>query len=343
MIYLLLVFVPLSFILNYLEVDSVLVFAVAALAIVPLAGIMARATDELAKILGTRWGGLLNVSLGNATELIISLFALRAGLPAVVKAAITGSILNNILLVLGLSFFLGGLARGERRFDQELATVNGIMLMLAVISLFIPAIFNMTSPKIKEEILGYLSIGVGIILFLTYAGGVFFALKERQEIEEDRQPGSEEWPLKKSLPVLLMVTVLVAWQSEILVNSIRGVEEALGLSRIFIGVIILPIIANIAENTTAITMAIKDNMELSLTIAIGSSIQIALFLVPVLIFLSHALGHPMNLLFNVLEISALASAVIIANLVYLRGRSNWVEGLQLLAAYLILAMAFFFA
>ena len=317
-------------------------FFSAAVAIIPLAGIMARATDELAKILGPYWGGLVNVSLGNATELIISIFALRAGLPAVVKAAITGSILSNILLVLGFSFLAVGLKNEKQEFDRDLATNNGTLLLLATISLFVPAIFYTTTPRIKEEVLGMLSTGVALVLFAVYIFNIYFLWLERREIKRDRGVGKEEWPLYKSLGLLLLVTVLIAWQSEILVSTLEGVEEKLGLSRLFIGVIIVPLIANAAENTTAVIMASRGNLELGLTIAIGSSTQVALFLVPLLIFVSRILGEPLNLLFNVQQVSALFAAVLIANLVYIQGRAHWMEGLQLIAAYLILALAFFF-
>lgn len=342
MIYSLLIFVPLTQVLRYLHMDSLWQFISAGLGLIPLALLMVRCTTEVAGVLGPRWGGFVNVTFGNATELIISIFAIQEGLLAVVKAAVTGSILANVLLVLGLSFFLGGLAQGgSQKFDTNLATINGTMLMLAVVSLFIPAIFHHGSSRIREEILGQMSLGVGAILLLTYIVSMLYIFKDHGRIKVEK--GKEYWPLVKSVPALLMITLVLAFQSEALVGAIEGVEERLGLSRIFIGVILVPLLANLGENTTAIVMARRNNLELSLNIAVGSSIQIALFVIPLLVFLSYLMGRPMNLLFNVLEIASLASAVLVANLVYLRGRSNWLEGLQLIAVYAIMALAFFFA
>ncbi|HOA40053.1 MAG TPA: calcium/proton exchanger [Halanaerobiales bacterium] len=363
------IFIPISLILFYLLQAPLASFLSSALAIIPLAALMSHLTDQIRHQLGSSWGGLINISFANATELIISLFAIYDGLFNVVKANITGSIIMNLLLVLGLSFFLGGLKYQRQEFDKLLAITNSVMLMLAVIGMLIPAIFYYGSAKIKTVILGRLSLGVGLVLFITYLAGLYFTLifheqeKEEGEAkrkgsaavsgtgrtgpEKNKRGAKKSWPysssLWKKILFLFLTTILIALEAHILINSLSSVQEVFKISPVFIGVIILPLISNMAENLTAIKMARENKIDLSISIAVGSSIQVALFLVPLLIFISHLIKQPMNILFNILEISSIGLSVLAINIVYLQGKSNWFEGLQLIAAYLIIAIAFYFA
>lgn len=340
----LLVFIPISLGLYYFLGDSVWVFITAALSIIPLAMFMTQFTDELGNYLGDSWGGLLNVTFGNATELIISLFAILDGLLNVVKAQITGSIIMNLLLVLGLSFFMGGLRHRTQKFDKVLAITNSAMLTLAMIGLLVPAIFYFASPNIKTIVLGRLSLGVGVVLFITYLSSLYFTLViHEKEKGNSRKTSHDKKTLFKTIGSLFLITIFIAVEANILVGSINIISEQLNISPVFIGIIILPLIANVAENYTAVKMARKNNINLSINIAVGSSIQIALFLVPLLIFLSHLIGKPMNVLFNVLEVTSIAMSVTAINVIYLQGKSNWFEGVQLCAAYLIIAIAFYYA
>lgn len=359
----LLIFIPISFGFSYYQDGSLFTFITSATAIIPLAALMSSFTDQLRDKLGSSWGGLINVTFGNATELIISIFAIYDGLLNVVKANIAGSIIMNLLLVLGLSFFLGGLKYQRQEFDKLLAITNSAMLMLAVIGMLIPAIFYFGSPNIKTIVLGKLSLGVGFILFSTYMASLYFTLVFHEKEKADRKENNSEInqlktktkedgnsnkeqnkiSLKKNVLYLFLTTSFIAIEANILVDSITAIQESFNISPVFIGIIILPIISNVAENTTAIKMARENKIDLSITIAVGSSIQVALFLVPLLIFFSHLIHHPMNVLFNLLEISSIGLSVLAINIVYLQGKSNWFEGLQLIAAYLIIAVAFYFA
>ncbi|MFP4016194.1 MAG: calcium/proton exchanger [Halanaerobiales bacterium] len=360
----LLIFVPISLGISYLMDGSLLSFISSALAIIPLAALMSSLTDQLRSQIGSSWGGLINVTFGNATELIISIFALYDGLLNVVKANITGSIIMNLLLVLGLSFFLGGLRYQRQEFDKLLAITNSAMLMLAVIGMLVPAIFYFGSPNIRTVILGRLSIGVGFVLFSTYIASLYFTLifHEREKKNRKKTKGSQERvyfsvdpeyietgkrgktrSLARNVLYLFITTSFIAIEASILVGSISVLQERFNISPVFIGIIILPIISNVAENVTAVRMARENKIDLSITIAIGSSIQVALFLVPLLIFFSHLTSNPMNVLFNILEISTIGLSVLAINVIYLQGKSNWFEGLQLIAAYFIIAIAFFFA
>ncbi|NLM97779.1 MAG: calcium/proton exchanger [Halanaerobiaceae bacterium] len=340
----LLIFVPISIALSFFLDGSLLSFISSALAIIPLAALMSSLTDQLQKALGSSWGGLVNVTFGNATELIISIFAINDGLLNVVKANITGSIIMNLLLVLGLSFFLGGLKYQRQVFDKLLAITNSAMLMLAVAGMLIPAIFYYGSPNIKTLILDRLSIGVGIVLFATYLIGLYFTLVfHEKEKKQEREEKTEDSKLYKKIIYLLLTTLFIAVEANILVSSITVIQEKFKISPVFIGVIILPIISNVAEALTAIKMARENKIDLSITIAVGSSIQTALFLVPLLIFYSHFTRHSMNILFNIFEISSIVLSVLAINIVYLQGKSNWFEGIQLIAVYLIIAIAFYFA
>ncbi|MFW5980265.1 MAG: calcium/proton exchanger [Halanaerobiales bacterium] len=343
-IYYLLVFVPASMVIYYFTRLNTLIFIFSALSIIPLAVIMTSLTRDLANILGNSRGGLLNVTFGNGTELIIAFFAINKGLLNVVKAEITGSILMNLLLIPGLSFFAGGIKYRSQSFDKLLAITNSAMLMLAAIGMLVPAIFYFASSNIRSVILGRLSLAVGFILLIIYFASLYFTMViHEKEIGESITRSINENNIYKKIGGLLLITVLISLEAKFLVETIEGISEFLQVSPDFIGIIVLPLIANVAENYTAIKMARDNNIDMSINIAIGSSVQVALFLVPILIFMSHLLKQPMNVLFNILEVSSIFMAVLAINVVYLQGKSNWLEGLQLCAIYLIIAVAFFFA
>ncbi|HEY9899174.1 MAG TPA: calcium/proton exchanger [Pantanalinema sp.] len=346
-LYLLLVFIPVSVLAELLHWDPTVVFVTSCLAIVPLAKLMGYATEEIAIKAGPGIGGLLNATFGNAVELIIAVIALQKGLLMVVQASITGSILGNLLLVLGLSVLLGGLKHKEQRFNRTIAGANGAMLMLAVSSLLIPAAFVYTSPvTLATPGVQNLSHWVAILLLVVYGLSLVFSLKTHSHLYDGSSHGEgvEEPTLSqpKAIALLLGATALVAIESEFLVGSIEAVTHKWGLSELFIGVILIPLIGNAAEHLTAVTVAMKNKMDLSLGIAVGSSLQIALLVAPILVLVGWAIGQPLTLHFNLFEVVAIGIAVAIANMIAQDGESNWFEGAQLLAAYAILAIAFFF-
>lgn len=360
-----LVFIPISIAAHFLEWGDLVVFITAGLAILPLAGWMGTATEEIAVVLGPSWGGLLNATFGNATELIIALVALNEGLVNVVKASITGSIIGNLLLVLGLSMFLGGLKYKEQSFQPVVARVNASSMNLAVIAILLPTAVNYTSQGIDQPVIQRLSIAVAIVLIFVYGLTLLFSMKTHaylcdvgmaegagasSDTEAKLGPGegeahgeSEHAPnLKLWVAVLLAATLFVALESELLVDALEVATEQLGLTGLFTGVILLPIVGNAAEHATAVTVALKDKMDLSLSVAVGSSLQIALFVAPVLVLTGWVLGQPMDLDFNPFELVAVAVAVLIANSISSDGKSNWLEGTLLLAAYIVLGFAFYF-
>jgi Ca2+:H+ antiporter len=345
----LLVFVPVAISLAILSGDATITFVSAALAIIPLAGILGETTEVLAERVGTRVGALLNASFGNAAELIITITAIRAGLIEVVKASITGSILGNLLLVLGLSILVGGLKNGYQHFDRRGVSVMMTTMTIAVIGLVIPAVFSHSIEQSNQVSVEYLSIGVAIALLIGYLLSLLFTL--RLEADKPHPSSAENRPraigpkiqsARQALAVLVLGIVLVAVLSEILVQSVEPLIRAQGLTELFVGVVIVPIIGNAAEHLVAVEMALKNRMELALGVALGSSMQIALFVAPLLVFMSLALGHELTLVFNQFELAALAAGVVIAVLISLDGESNWLEGAQLLIVYAILALAFFF-
>lgn len=339
---LLLVLVPIAIAGEFLRWPPSLVFAVSALAVVPLASLIGQATEELAAHTGPRLGGFLNATLGNAAELIITIFAIRADLLELVKASITGSILGNVLLILGLSILLGGLKNGTQRFDRSHAGINSTMLILAVVGLGIPSLFSHAIEVKNHAAVEYLSLGVALILIVIYGLSLiyaFFALSSRkkEEIHVHR-----EWSTSQAGGVLVGATLLIAWLSEILVGAVEPVIEAVGVTEFFLGIIIIPLVGNVAEHLVGVQMAIKNRMELSLAISVGSSLQIALFVAPALVFISLLMGNPLTLVFNEFELISLVAAVLIAALVSLDGESNWLEGAQLLVVYIIIGLAFFY-
>jgi len=346
----LLLFVPISIIGHWLDWDEVTIFITAALAIIPLAAFMGEATEEIAVVVGPTLGGLLNATFGNATELILAFIALKSGLISVVKATITGSIIGNLLLVMGFAMLLGGLRYKEQVFQSQVARVNASSMNLAVIAILLPTAVEYTSEGIAEPTLQKLSIAVAIVLIIVYGLTLLFSMKTHAylcevgeadlETEEGKAP--EEVNLWFWIGVLLVVTTGVAIESELLVGSLEVATESLGLTALFTGVILIPIIGNAAEHFTAITVAMKNKMDLSLSVAVGSTLQIALFVAPVLVIAGWIIGQPMDLNFNPFELVAVTVSVLIANSISSDGKSNWLEGSLLLATYIVIGFAFFF-
>jgi Ca2+:H+ antiporter len=357
--YLLVPFIPIAIALDVANASSVAIFFTAALGIIPTAALMGIATEELAARSGPGIGGLLNVTFGNAPELIIALFALGSGLHEVVKASIIGSIIGNILLVLGGAMFVGGIGRPKQRFNATAATVQSLMLFLAAAALIMPAIFELVEgrglPGVGAERVDYgstvehLSLAVAIVLIGTYVAGLLFSLKTHRDIfnppgEHDLEEAEFGWSSRRSVAMLAIAGVAVGVMSEVLVGSISDASQSVGLSEFFIGVIIVAIVGNAAEHWVAVLVAHKNKMNLAVNIAIGSSAQVALFVAPVLVVASFFLGpEPMPLVFNGFELGAILLAVLIANVVTHEGESTWFEGVQLLAVYAILVLAFAFA
>jgi len=346
----LLLFIPVSLAAHFLEWGESIVFITAGLGIVPLASYMGEATEEIAVVVGPNLGGLLNATFGNATELILAFVALKGGLITVVKATITGSIISNLLLVLGFSMFLGGLKYKEQIFQSGAARMNASIMNLAVIAILLPTAVEYTSSGIGEETLQKLSVTVAVVLILIYGLTLLFSMKTHSylyeageaEGEEETEEAEKEVNLLFWIGLLLVITVAVAIESELLVDSLEVATSELGLTALFTGVILLPIIGNAAEHATAVTVALKNKMDLSVSVAMGSSMQIALFVAPVLVIGGWAMGQPMDLNFNPFELVAVIVAVLIANSVSSDGESNWLEGSLLLATYTILGLAFFF-
>jgi Ca2+:H+ antiporter len=339
-----LLFVPVAIVAHYFAPTPPLVmFILAALGIVPLAGALGEATEELGAHLGERAGGLLNATMGNATELIIAFFALRAGHPEIVKASLSGSIIGNILLVFGMSVVAGGIGRERQQFSRRHASISSTMLFIAVISLVIPAAFDLAVFGRLEQHgsrIEQLSLWTSVVLVVLYALGLLFTFggAKPHAVQSETAHGSA----KLAAISLVTATVLVGLLSEILVGEIEAAKKMLGMSDLFMGVIFIALIGNAAEHSSAILMAKKDKMELSLSIAIGSSIQIALLVAPVLVFLSWMIGQPMSLVFTPLEITGVTLAVLTVDMISSDGETTWFEGVQLLAVYLILAVAFYF-
>jgi len=351
----LLIFIPISVAAERLEWDALVVFITSAIAIVPLAIWLSTATEEVAVATGPSIGGLLNAVFGNATELIIALSALRAGLLDIVKASITGTIISNLLLVMGLSMFLGGLRYKEQEFQPIVARVSGSTMTLAVTAIVLPAMVISTSNVVDQETISRLSITVALVLIVVYALTLLFSLKTHSylydvgivELEEGAaEPTGAHAPHKPNLPlwigVLLVATIAVAFESEIFVGAVEEATKGLGLTPLFTGVILLPLVGGAAEYVTAVRVAMKNNMDLSVSVAMGSSLLVALLVAPILVLVGQAIGQPMDLSFNLFEVVAVVIAVAIANLISLDGRSNWLEGVLLLATYTILGAAFYF-
>jgi Ca2+:H+ antiporter len=355
--YLLVPLIPVAILLELVHADAVLVFAASALGVIPTAALMGRATEELAARSGPGIGGFLNVTFGNAPELIIALFALGAGLHEVVKASVVGSILGNILLVLGVSMLAGGLRRDRQFFEARAASAQSLMLLLATVALIMPAIFQLVSggglpdPTARavefSADLKTLSVGVAVILLISYAAGLLFSLKTHKNLfnpsHDEEDHGGEPWTVRRSVIMLAGAGVAVGVMSEILVSSITEASESLGLSPFFVGVIVVAVVGNAAEHWVAVYFAMRDKIGLSVNIAVGSAAQIALFVAPVLVLASFVIGpFPMALVFNGFELGAIFLAILIADEITQRGESTWYEGVQLLAIYAVLGLTFFF-
>jgi Ca2+:H+ antiporter len=355
--YLLVPFIPVAIALELAHASAGLIFFAAAAGVIPTAALMGRATEELAARSGPGIGGFLNVTFGNAPELIIAFFALEKGLQEVVKASLIGSILGNVLLVLGAAMLVGGWKRERQTFNQTAATAQSAMLLLAVVALFMPTLFQLVEggglPMVGGQRVNFgndvesLSIAVAIVLLISYAGGLLFSLRTHRDLFNPEGEGgheSEPWTVRKSVLALAAAGVAVGGMSEILVGSIGEASHSVGLSEFFVGVIVVAIVGNAAEHWVAVLVAAKDKMDLAVNISIGSSAQIALFAAPVLVLLSFLVGpSPMALVFNGFEIAAVILAILIAVHVTNEGESTWFEGLQLLAAYTVIGLTFFFA
>jgi len=351
-------FIPIAIFLELNHAEAAIIFGAAAAGVVPTAALMGRATEELAHRSGPGIGGLLNVTFGNAPEMIIAIFALNAGLQEVVKASLIGSILGNILLVMGLAMLVGGLKKPFQTFNPTAASVQSSMLLLAAVALVMPTIFQLVSggglPKVGEERVDFggdletMSLIVAFILLGSYVAGLVFSLKSHRALfnptSEAEEHVDEPWTIKTSVIVLACAGIAVGVMSEILVGSISEASETIGLSEFFVGLIVVAIVGNAAEHWVAIYFAAKDKMDLAVNISIGSSAQIALFVAPVLVLLSFVVGpNPMALVFNGFELGAVFLAILIAVHVTHDGESTWYEGLQLLAVYAVLGVVFFFA
>jgi Ca2+:H+ antiporter len=338
----LLIFVPIALIVDFvLHGDPTLVFIFAALGIVPLAGLIGEATEELAIYTGPRLGGLLNATLGNAAELIITIFALREGLVDLVRASITGSIIGNLLLVLGLSLLLGGWKNGLQTFDRRTAGLNATLLILAVLALVVPSLFDIAIRANRASELG-LSESVALVMIILYALSILYGFRN-QSGHSETEIHKPKWSMSFTVGLLVVITIGIAVLSEVLVSAVEPVTKSLGLTEFFIGIIIIPLVGNIAEHLVAVQVALKNKMELSLAVSLGSSLQIALFVAPVLVFISLLMGgQPLLLVFNSFELIALVATVLVAAFIAQDGESNWFEGAMLLAVYLIIALAFFF-
>jgi Ca2+:H+ antiporter len=375
----LLVFLPVALVLEWTHADGAWIFLTACVAIIPLAGLMGKSTEIIAERLGPGIGGLMNASFGNAAELIIAFFALKAGHITVVKASITGSILGNVLLVLGLSFLAGGVRFQKQSYNPTAAGVSATLMALAAIGLVVPAVFHgilVNQGHVSHALERNLSLEICIVLFVTYALNLIFSLVTHKHLYSpehgephggthggahggthapagpaagpDTSPAreaheaTEHWPQWVAITVLIAATVGVALMSEVLVGAIEQARAAFGWTELFVGVIIIAIVGNAAEHSTAILVAWKNKMDLSFQIAVGSGLQIAMFVAPVLVFASYLPGFPeLDLIFSPLEVIAVGVSVLVVGLVAHDGESNWLEGLLLLAVYLILGIAFY--
>src|SRR3954451_14783913 len=349
-------FIPVAVGLELADASYVLIFSAASLGVIPCAAVMGEATEAIAARTGPGIGGLLNVTFGNAPELIIAFFALLEGLQEVVKASLVGSIIGNILLVMGGAMLVGGLPREKQTFNRTAANAQSAMLMLALVALVFPAIFQLIHgghlPRVGVDEVDFgsdlekLSFGVALVLLASYVAGLIFSLKTHRDLfnpyREDHE--THRWTVRRAALYLAGSAVAVGLMSEILVGSIKHAADDIGLSQFFVGVFVVAIVGNAAEHWVAVLVAAKDKMDLAVNIAIGSSAQIALFVAPALVLLSFVFGpNPMALVFNGYELGALLFAVLIANLVTQEGESNWFEGVQLLALYAVFGLVFYFA
>lgn len=342
------VLVVLSVLAHVLHWSDTAVFVVSAVAIVPLAGVLGKATEEISMRLGPAMGGLLNATFGNATELILAIISIKKGgeLLEMVKASITGSIIGNLLLVLGLAIVAGGLRYKTMAINPRSAGMSSSMMMLAVVGLVVPAVFKVCKPTASADLLENMSLAVAAILMVLYALGLLFSFGTHKHIfstdESDEGAEEPEWSMPKAWSVLVGVTLLVVLESEILVGAVEGLLQTFPLTPMFLGAVVIAIVGNAAEHAVAVIVARRGRMELAFQIACGSSTQIALFVAPVLVFVSLALGQPLNLLFHPFEVLAIIVTVVLVSMISQDGETNWLEGSQLLAVYGILCVAFYY-
>jgi len=356
--YLMVPFIPAAVALELAHAEPTIIFAAAAAGVIPTAALMGRATEELAARSGPGIGGLLNVTFGNAPELIIAFFALNEGLQEVVKASLIGSILGNILLVMGAAMLAGGLRRERQTFNPTAVSVQSSMLLLAAVALVMPSLFQLVAggglPAVGEDRVNFgsdlerMSFVVALILLTSYAAGLFFSLRSHRDLFNPSHGAEHDmadvWSVRRAVITLAVAGLAVGLMSEILVGSLQEASETIGLSEFFVGLIVVAIVGNAAEHWVAIYFAVKDKMDLAVNISVGSSAQIALFVAPVLVLLSFVIGpNPMALVFNGFELGAVFLAVMIANHVTHDGESTWYEGFQLLAVYAVLGVVFFYA
>ena len=330
-------------VVELLHAPVMLLFVLTSLALIGLAWTLGQATESLGHHTGPRVGGILNATFGNAAELIITIFALSAGLTTVVKASIIGSVIGNVLLVLGASMLLGGLKNGVQSFSATIAGVNASMLAIVATAITLPTIFATTGPDEGPGPTESLSIEVAVVLLVLY---ILYLIYYFRSPEGDVTVGGEGEVLfgrMASLVLLLVSTAAVAYVSEAFVGAIEPLIEEIGISELFVGVILVPIVGNVAEHVVGVQIAYKNNMDFSMAISLGSSLQVALFVTPILVFLGPFLGHPLDLVFTPLELGALVASVIVTAFVALDGRSNWLEGAMLCGVYAIAALAFFFS
>ncbi len=359
----LLIFVPLAFLAKFVWHNEVLIFGFSCLAMIPLAGFLGEATEELAIHTGPKVGGLLNATLGNAAELIITIVALKEGQVELVKASITGSILGNLLLIMGMSMLLGGLRNGPQRFDRKTSAVASSMMLLAAIGLIVPTLFEVLheihlgeldvySTVVTDPALNKLSIGVSAILIFLYVLSLIFSFRKPEQQKsspvgvddhsEEEAIHKAKWSIPFSIGVLAISTLGIVFLSEFLVGAVEPIVHGLGVSEVFLGVIIIPLVGNVAEHLVAIQVAYKNKMDLSMMISFGSSMQIALLVAPLLVFISLLFERQMTLFFSLFEVALLTLSVLIATIISQDGESNWLEGTQLLAVYCIAGLGFFF-
>ena len=344
-LYILLIFIPVTLAGKFMGFSDPLLFVCSSLAIIPLAGVMGKSTDDIACFCGQKIGGLLNATFGNATELIIAFVAMKAGMFDVVKASLAGSVIGNILLVLGLSMLVGGLKYKTQTFNKNSINITSSMLLLAVLGLSIPAIFTHAFPEssLTTEYEG-LSVIIALLMLLVYVMQFVFTFVTHRNLYEESLPDEEEGrtaSLPRAIVLLIASTICIALLSEVFVSTVEPMAESAGLHKTFVGIILVPIIGNAAEHSSAVIMAVKNKMNAAIEIALGSSLQIILFVIPVLTLLS-LLFTPMSIVFTPFELVAVTGSVLIANRVASDGESNWLEGLQLVTVYVMIGAAFFF-
>lgn len=339
--------IPVAMFLQFTHGNMILLFVFACLAVLPLAAWIGVSTEQLAHRMGPTYGALFNATFGNLAELIIAIFAIRAGLPDVVRASVSGSILGNLLFVGGLSMVAGGWKRQTQKFNNLAAESQAGQLILAVSAMVVPALFFRSAMRAHHpELMHQVSIGTSVILMVCYGLGLFFTFKTHRDVFQ--QPASAQshpedlWSRKKAIGLLLVASALMAVVAEGLVHAVGATGKAWGMNEVFLGFVVLAIVGNAAEHSTAVMLAARDQMDTALNIAMQSSVQIALFVTPLLVFLSYPLGHPLDLLFTPFELLAVGLGVAIFAYLVMDGETNWYEGIQLLAVYAIIAVALYF-